>query len=105
MIAEPVHNVVLRDVLVPAGSTFIAKRARAKVEFLASKDSWFRPVNMYIGPDGAIYLTDFYRPVLEHPEWVPNYSSHSKMRIGETTVAAFTGSFRTLVYRSPRRSG
>jgi len=76
LIAEPVHNVVLRDVLVPAGSTFIAKRARAKVEFLASKDSWFRPVNMYIGPDGAIYLVDFYRPVLEHPEWVPNYSSH-----------------------------
>jgi putative heme-binding domain-containing protein len=78
LVAEPVHNVVHRDILAPSGSTFKAKRAQEKQEFLASTDAWFRPVDLYIGPDGAIYLADFYRPVLEHPEWIPAYSAHSK---------------------------
>ena len=49
---------------------YLAKRARDGVEFLASTDAWFRPVNFYIGPDGAIYLVDYYRLVIEHPEWM-----------------------------------
>lgn len=68
-IAEPVHNLVHRDVLRPKGSTFVASRARQDMEFLASRDAWFRPVNFYIGPDGALYLIDYYRPYIEHPEW------------------------------------
>ena len=68
-IAEPVHNLVHRDVLTPKGSTFVASRARTDMEFLASQDSWFRPVNFYVGPDGALYLIDYYRPYIEHPEW------------------------------------
>lgn len=68
-IAEPVHNLVHRDVLTPKGSTFVASRARADMEFLASQDAWFRPVNLYVGPDGALYLIDYYRPYIEHPEW------------------------------------
>ena len=68
-IAEPVHNLVHRDVLTPKGSTFVASRARDDMEFLASQDSWFRPVNFYIGPDGALYVIDYYRPYIEHPEW------------------------------------
>ncbi|BCS32226.1 hypothetical protein TBR22_A14360 [Luteitalea sp. TBR-22] len=69
LIAEPVHNLIHRDVLRPQGSTFVASRARADMEFLASQDAWFRPVNMYVGPDGALYVIDYYRPYIEHPEW------------------------------------
>ena len=47
------------------------------VEFLASTDPWFRPVNFYIGPDGAIYLLDYYRLVIEHPEWMATKTYHS----------------------------
>jgi putative membrane-bound dehydrogenase-like protein len=68
-IAEPVHNLVHRDVLTSKGSTFVASRGRTDMEFLASTDSWFRPVNFYIGPDGALYVIDYYRPYIEHPEW------------------------------------
>lgn len=68
-VAEPVHNLVHRDVLTSKGSTFVASRARNDMEFLASTDSWFRPVNFYIGPDGALYVIDYYRPYIEHPEW------------------------------------
>src|SRR5690606_30269720 len=33
-------------------------------------DSWFRPVNHYVGPDGALYIVDYYRRYIEHPEWM-----------------------------------
>ena len=68
-VAEPVHNLVHRDIWEPNGATFKARRALAGREFLASTDRWFRPVNLYIGPDGALYLLDYYREVIEHPEW------------------------------------
>jgi putative membrane-bound dehydrogenase-like protein len=67
---EPAQNLVHRDVLTPNGATYIAKRAHQGVEFLASTDAWFRPVSFYIGPDGAIYLADYYRYTIEHPEWM-----------------------------------
>ncbi|MDE0166054.1 MAG: HEAT repeat domain-containing protein [Bryobacterales bacterium] len=68
-VAEPAHNLVHRDIWEPNGATFKARRAHAGREFLASTDRWFRPVNLYIGPDGALYLLDYYREVIEHPEW------------------------------------
>ena len=68
-VAEPVHNLVHRDVVEPAGATFVARRGGAAREFLASTDAWFRPVNLYVGPDGALYVIDYYRPRIEHPEW------------------------------------
>lgn len=43
----------------------------AESEFLASRDNWFRPTQVREGPDGALYVVDMYRMVLEHPEWIP----------------------------------
>lgn len=68
-VAEPVHNLVHRDVVEPAGATFVARRGSEGREFLASTDAWFRPVNFYVGPDGALYVLDYYRARIEHPEW------------------------------------
>ena len=76
-VAEPAHCLVHRDVLSDAGSTFLAKRPKEGVEFLTSTDSWFRPDNFYVGPDGALYVTDFYRLVIEHPEWMSTHFHHS----------------------------
>lgn len=69
-ICEPVHNIVHADRLAPHGATFLASRAREKGEFLASKDAWFMPVFTTVGPDGGLYVVDFYRKVVEHPEWI-----------------------------------
>ncbi|MDQ4140527.1 MAG: c-type cytochrome, partial [Bacteroidota bacterium] len=69
-VAEPVSNLVHVDRLEPKGASFTASRLRPHKEFLASTDGWFRPVNMYIGPDGALYLVDYYRQIIEHPEWM-----------------------------------
>ncbi|MDF9795236.1 putative membrane-bound dehydrogenase-like protein [Catalinimonas alkaloidigena] len=69
-VAEPVHNLVHADVISDDGATFKADRLLENAEFLASTDSWFRPVNFYQGPDGALYLLDYYRKIIEHPEWM-----------------------------------
>ncbi|HSG72077.1 MAG TPA: c-type cytochrome, partial [Planctomycetaceae bacterium] len=60
------------DVLSPNGATFSSHYGRKEIEFLASRDSWFRPVNMAHGPDGALYVCDMYRAVIEHPQFMPD---------------------------------
>ena len=70
-ICEPPGNLVHRRMLTPQGATFGSRRVRKGVEFLASPDDWFRPVNLTIGPDGALYVVDMYRAVVEHPHWLP----------------------------------
>jgi len=69
-VAEPVSNIVHADLLRDKGASFTASRLYENKEFLASTDSWFRPVNMYVGPDGALYILDYYRQIIEHPEWM-----------------------------------
>lgn len=72
-ICEPVHNMVRRLVLTPSGVTFTAAKPadEAATEFLASTDNWFRPVQALTGPDGALWVVDMYRFVIEHPRWIP----------------------------------
>jgi putative heme-binding domain-containing protein len=68
---EPVHNMVRRLVLTPRGATFEGHRSpKDEREFLASTDNWFRPVQTRTGPDGALYVVDMYRFVIEHPRWI-----------------------------------
>jgi len=72
-LCEPVHNLVHRLVLKPDGVTFKGYRApdEAQSEFLSSRDNWFRPVQARTGPDGALWIVDMYRFVIEHPRWIP----------------------------------
>lgn len=69
-VAEPVSNIVHADIVRDKGASFSASRLYDHTEFLASTDAWFRPVNMYTGPDGALYICDYYRQIIEHPEWM-----------------------------------
>ena len=71
-VPDVVLNLVHRDVVRASGSSFVASRGREGVEFLASKDRHFRPVNMQVGPQGEMYLLDMHRTVIEHPEWIPD---------------------------------
>jgi len=70
-VCEPLTNLVHRRILEPAGVTFLAGRADQGREFLASRDPAFRPVNLATGPDGALYVVDMYRELVEHPQFVP----------------------------------
>ena len=72
-VSEPVHNLIHREIMKPKGVTFTSQRAadEQKSEFLASTDNWFRPTMIQTGPDGALWVADMYRYVIEHPQWIP----------------------------------
>jgi putative membrane-bound dehydrogenase-like protein len=65
-VAEPAGNLVRRNVLSETNGIILGKNAYDKAEFLASTDERFRPVNFTTGPDGALYIVDLYRGVLQH---------------------------------------
>jgi putative membrane-bound dehydrogenase-like protein len=73
---DPTGNLVHGEILRPRGATFEARPIRDGVEFLASPDDWFRPVFLTTGPEGALYVVDMYRAVIEHPEWMPPELQH-----------------------------
>jgi putative membrane-bound dehydrogenase-like protein len=68
---DPTGNLVHFDRLEPQGATFAARPDRQGVEFVASSDSWFRPVFLAHGPEGALYVCDMYRKTIEHPDYLP----------------------------------
>ncbi|MBY0523457.1 MAG: c-type cytochrome [Gemmataceae bacterium] len=72
-VCEPVHNLVHREIMTAKGTTFTSRRAddEQTSEFFRSTDNWSRPVFATTGPDGALWIADMYRAVIEHPEWIP----------------------------------
>lgn len=73
---EVAGNLVHRDVIIEDkySPTLVAKRASEELdkEFLASTDPWFRPVGFTVGPDGALFMVDFYRQHIETPVSIPD---------------------------------
>lgn len=43
-------------------------KAIEQPDFVVSEDPWFRPVNLHLGPDGALYVADFYNRIIGHYE-------------------------------------
>jgi mono/diheme cytochrome c family protein len=72
-VAEPSANLIKRDILTTQGTVTTGKEAYAKKEFLASEDERFRPVNLHIGPDGALYVADMYRGIIQHVTYLTPY--------------------------------
>ena len=68
---DPTGNLVHADRLLPRGPTFAAEPLLECREFLASRDDWHRPVFLATDPDGALYIADMYRKVIEHPDYLP----------------------------------
>ncbi|HKD35841.1 MAG TPA: PVC-type heme-binding CxxCH protein, partial [Pirellulales bacterium] len=71
-VGEVAGNLVHRKVISEDGIAFVGRRVDASREFLASTDIWFRPVAMANAPDGALYVVDMCREVIEHPESLPD---------------------------------
>ena len=73
-ICEPSANLVKRVVVSPTDNGSLqARNAYPDSEFITSTDERFRPVNAYNGPDGAIYLLDFYRGIIQHKIYMTTY--------------------------------
>lgn len=65
-VCEPQANLIKRDVLTFESLQTTAAQAWNDKEFIASTDEGFRPVNLLNGPDGAMYVVDMHRGVVQH---------------------------------------
>ncbi len=75
-VCEPAGNLVSRQVIEEKGVTLKATGVQTDgVDFLTSTDERFRPVSLYSGPDGAIYLVDLYHGVVQHKAYISAYLS------------------------------
>ncbi len=72
-VAEPAGNLIKRNVLTDKGYITEGTEAYKNKEFLASEDERFRPVNLSNGPDGALYVVDMYRGIIQHKTYLTPY--------------------------------
>ncbi len=72
-ICEPSANIIRRNKLSEKDGIVTAQNAYEKDEFLASTDELFRPVNLYTGPDGALYIVDMYHGIIQHRFFLTSY--------------------------------
>ena len=72
-VAEPVGNLVQRKVISAENGTLVGRNPYDRADFIASTDERFRPVNFGTGPDGALYVVDMYRGIVEHHSLVSPY--------------------------------
>ena len=72
---EPSLNIVHRCILQRSGAGYQGQRAanEQESEFLASTDQWFRPMNLRVGPEGALYIVDMYREIIEDYSAIPRF--------------------------------
>ena len=72
-VAEPSANLITRDILHENGNIVKGQEAYHGREFVASVDERFRPVSLYDGPDGALYIVDMYRGIIQHRTYLSPY--------------------------------
>ncbi len=65
-VCEPAGNLIKRNVVAEKGAILTASDPHPGREFLASTDERFRPVSLASGPDGALYVADMYRGIIQH---------------------------------------
>lgn len=72
-VCEPSGNLIKRNVVKEEGAILMAHDPNPGKEFLASTDERFRPTHTTIGPDGAMYVADMYRGLIQHGSYVTPY--------------------------------
>ena len=72
-VCEPSANLIKRNILTDQDGKVTGQFAYSDSEFLTSTDERFRPVNAYNGPDGALYVVDMYRGLIQHRIYLTTY--------------------------------
>ncbi|MBI1343332.1 MAG: cytochrome C [Terrimonas sp.] len=69
IVCEPVGRLIRRAKVLDINGKTQLKNAYDKEEFIVSSDMNFRPVNSATGPDGALYIVDMYRGIIQQANW------------------------------------
>ena len=72
-VCVPEANLIKRNILTFKNIQTTATQAIEKKEFIASTDEGFRPVNLFNGPDGAMYIVDMHRGIIQHKAYISQY--------------------------------
>ncbi|WP_242202776.1 DUF7133 domain-containing protein [Aestuariivivens insulae] len=72
-VCAPEANLVKRHILTFKDHTVSAKQAIPQKEFIASTDEGFRPVNLFNGPDGNLYVVDMHRGIIQDKAFLTPY--------------------------------
>ena len=72
-LCEPTGNFIRRHKVTEKDGEFTAANAHPNDEFFTAQDERFRPVNLMNGPDGALYVVDFYRGLIQHRIYLTSY--------------------------------
>lgn len=72
-VCEPSGNLIKRNIVWEENGMLTSKHAYEESEFLASTDERFRPVNLNNGPDGSLYVVDFYRGIIQHRIYMTSF--------------------------------
>ena len=70
-ISEPTVKLIHNAIIEPNGAGFTEKDGW---NFMASSDEWVAPVHAEVGPDGALWVADWYNFVIQHNTFVPRQS-------------------------------
>lgn len=102
-VCEPAGNFVRCARLSETNGIVMATNAFPGAEFLASTEERFRPVNLYNGRDGALYVVDLHRGVLQHRVYVTTYLRKQYTSRGLETPLDFGRIYRVVQEGRPRR--
>jgi putative heme-binding domain-containing protein len=91
-IGNVITNRINRDRVEWQGAT---PKAVAMPDFVTCDDPWFRPVDIKLGPDGALYVADFYNRIIGHYEMPLDHPLRDRER----------GRIWRIVYRGPDGQG
>ncbi len=72
-VCEPTANLIKVNEIVEDGFMLSADPVYRDREFLASSDERFRPIYLAGGPDGALYIVDMYRGIIQHGPYMTDY--------------------------------
>jgi len=74
-VCEPAGNLIHRALIEVDGSALKIRRAPGEEhsEFAASSDAWCHPMNLAHGPDGSLWITDYYREIIEDYSAIPRH--------------------------------
>nr|WP_295929121.1 PVC-type heme-binding CxxCH protein [uncultured Dyadobacter sp.] len=85
-VSEPTGHILHRNVMVKKGTDY---EDQLGFNLLAGADEWVAPVFAEVGPDGAVWVADWYSYIIQHNP-TPKGSENGKGNAYETPLRDFT---------------